>query len=74
MKGVVLAGGLGSRLYPLTKVTNKHLLTIRNLMNFDCRRMTMTTFFTRIGRQNCRASQFKVPQFYRANPRYIINN
>lgn len=49
MKGVVLAGGLGSRLYPLTKVTNKHLLTIRNLMNFDCRRMTMTTFFTRIG-------------------------
>ena len=26
MKGVVLAGGLGSRLNPLTKVTNKHLL------------------------------------------------
>ena len=51
MKGVVWAGGLGSRLYPLTKVTNKHLLTIRNLMNFDCRRMTMTTFFTRIGRR-----------------------
>lgn len=30
MKGVVLAGGLGSRLYPLTKVTNKHLLPIYN--------------------------------------------
>lgn len=28
MKGVVLAGGLGSRLFPLTKVTNKHLLPI----------------------------------------------
>jgi glucose-1-phosphate thymidylyltransferase len=28
MKGVVLAGGLGSRMYPLTKVTNKHLLPV----------------------------------------------
>ncbi len=30
MKGVVLAGGTGSRLFPLTKVTNKHLLPVYN--------------------------------------------
>jgi glucose-1-phosphate thymidylyltransferase len=30
MKGVVLAGGTGSRLYPLTKVTNKHLLPVHD--------------------------------------------
>jgi glucose-1-phosphate thymidylyltransferase len=30
MKGIVLAGGLGTRMHPLTKVTNKHLLPVYN--------------------------------------------
>jgi glucose-1-phosphate thymidylyltransferase len=53
MKGVILAGGLGTRLNPLTKVTNKHLLPvydkpmiyypIRTLVNAGIRDILLVT-------------------------------
>lgn len=53
MKGVVLAGGLGTRLHPLTKITNKHLLPvysqpmiyypIQTLVNADIRDIMIVT-------------------------------
>jgi glucose-1-phosphate thymidylyltransferase len=42
IKGVVLAGGTGSRLFPLTKVTNKHLLPVgrRPMIYYPVEKMT----------------------------------
>lgn len=53
MKGIILAGGRGTRLYPLTKITNKHLLPvgkepmilnpIRQLISADIRDILIVT-------------------------------
>ena len=49
LKGVILAGGLGTRLYPLTKVTSKHLLPVGNEpMVFHCVRQLTSAGITDI--------------------------
>jgi len=43
MKGVILAGGTGTRLHPLTRITNKHLLPIydRPMVNYAIEAMVI---------------------------------
>ena len=49
MKGVILAGGTGTRLYPLTKVTNKHLLPVgKEPMIFNPVRQLLSAGITEI--------------------------
>src|SRR6478672_3404579 len=49
LRGVVLAGGTGSRLFPLTKVTNKHLLPVgREPMIFHPVRLLVDAAITEI--------------------------
>jgi glucose-1-phosphate thymidylyltransferase len=49
MKGIILAGGMGTRLYPLTKVTNKHLLPVgKEPMIFNPIRKMVEAGVTRI--------------------------
>ena len=49
LKGVILAGGLGTRLYPLTKVTSKNLLPVGNEpMVFHCVRQLASADITDI--------------------------
>ena len=59
MKGVILAGGKGTRLYPLTKVTNKHLLPVgkvpmifhpvRQMVNADIKDILVVTSTNHMG-------------------------
>jgi glucose-1-phosphate thymidylyltransferase len=59
MKGILLAGGTGSRLYPLTAITNKHLLPIgrepmlfhplRKLINAGIKEIMVITGVEHIG-------------------------
>ena len=60
MKGVILAGGSGTRLYPLTAVTNKHLVPVGNLPMieyplFTLRRLGISSLHTVTGGEHFQA-------------------
>ncbi|MCG7849318.1 MAG: hypothetical protein MIO93_09090 [ANME-2 cluster archaeon] len=52
MKGIILSGDTGSRLYPLTKVNNKHLLPVYDTDTVGCHLATLAGRRCRVSDNN----------------------
>jgi hypothetical protein len=52
MKGIILSGDTGSRLYPLTKVNNKHLLPVYDTDTVGCHLATLAGSRCRVNDYN----------------------